>query len=161
MKTFLIILITALLAAGGTWFALQKLTPPATSSGSTAERKPVFYQSAMHPWIKSDKPGRCTICGMELTPVYEGEKGFDDSGGGNFTTNHRAAFFIFHLNYFADCTLLYGGTSSFNFDTVSFINYSYHVVALNQYRTFNLVELYRTVLRNCALQRFTNNFISL
>ena len=27
----------------------------------------------MHPWVKSDKPGRCTICGMELTPVYEGE----------------------------------------------------------------------------------------
>ena len=31
----------------------------------------------MHPWIKSDKPGRCTICGMALVPVYEGEAGFD------------------------------------------------------------------------------------
>lgn len=30
----------------------------------------------MHPWIKSDKPGRCTICGMELSAVYEGESGF-------------------------------------------------------------------------------------
>jgi Cu(I)/Ag(I) efflux system membrane fusion protein len=27
----------------------------------------------MHPWIKSDKPGKCTICGMDLTPVYEGD----------------------------------------------------------------------------------------
>src|SRR5438093_1097795 len=35
----------------------------------------------MHPWIKSDKPGRCTICGMELAPVYEGEKGFDAGEG--------------------------------------------------------------------------------
>jgi len=26
----------------------------------------------MHPWVKSDKPGKCTVCGMELVPVYEG-----------------------------------------------------------------------------------------
>ncbi|HAM73130.1 MAG TPA: hypothetical protein DCM86_15950 [Verrucomicrobiales bacterium] len=26
----------------------------------------------MHPWIKSDKPGKCTICSMDLTPVMEG-----------------------------------------------------------------------------------------
>lgn len=45
-----------------------------------SERKVLYYQSAMHPWIKSDKPGRCTICGMELTPVYEGQAGFDVSG---------------------------------------------------------------------------------
>lgn len=45
-----------------------------------SERKVLYYQSAMHPWIKSDKPGRCTICGMELTPVYEREAGFDVSG---------------------------------------------------------------------------------
>jgi len=49
-------------------------------SPKASERKVLYYQSAMHPWIKSDKPGRCTICGMELTPVYEGEAGFDVSG---------------------------------------------------------------------------------
>ncbi len=48
------------------------------SSGSTTERKVRFYQSPMHPWITSDKPGRCTICGMALVPVYEGEAGFGD-----------------------------------------------------------------------------------
>ncbi|MCU0752193.1 MAG: hypothetical protein MUC40_04020, partial [Akkermansiaceae bacterium] len=63
MKTFLTILITALLAATGTWFALKK-TGAAASSAATGERKVLYYQSAMHPWIKSDKPGRCTICGM-------------------------------------------------------------------------------------------------
>jgi Cu(I)/Ag(I) efflux system membrane fusion protein len=80
MKTFLTILISALIAAGATWFTLQK-TAPASATEATTERKPSFYQSAMHPWIKSDKPGRGTICGMELTPVYEGEKGFAESGG--------------------------------------------------------------------------------
>jgi RND family efflux transporter MFP subunit len=39
-------------------------------------RKVMFYQDSMHPWIKSDQPGKCTICGMNLTPIYEGEKGF-------------------------------------------------------------------------------------
>ncbi len=33
-------------------------------------RKVKFYQSPMHPWITSDKPGDCTICGgMKLVPV--------------------------------------------------------------------------------------------
>jgi hypothetical protein len=36
-------------------------------------RKVKLYQSPMHPWITSDKPGNCTICGMALVPVYEGE----------------------------------------------------------------------------------------
>ena len=51
-----------------------------SDSTKSMERKVLYYQSAMHPWIKSDKPGRCTICGMELTPVYEGETGLDVSG---------------------------------------------------------------------------------
>lgn len=38
------------------------------------ERKPKFYQSPMHPWITSDKPGSCTICGMKLVPVYDDQK---------------------------------------------------------------------------------------
>lgn len=50
------------------------------STATKSERKVLYYQSAMHPWIKSDKPGRCTICGMELTPVYEGEVGIDAGG---------------------------------------------------------------------------------
>ena len=97
MKTFLTILITALLAAGATWFTLQKTATPAGTATSTGERKPLFYQSAMHPWIKSDKPGRCTICGMELTPVYEGEKGFDESGGGNVVALTQNQIQVLHV----------------------------------------------------------------
>lgn len=43
----------------------------------TDDRKVRFYQSPMHPWIKSDAPGNCTICGMALTPVFEGEDGVE------------------------------------------------------------------------------------
>ena len=96
MKTFLTILITAALAATGTWFYLKQSKPAAAPSAS-GERRVLFYQSAMHPWIKSDKPGRCTICGMELTPVYEGEKGFDDSGGDNVIALTQSQIQVLHV----------------------------------------------------------------
>ena len=35
----------------------------------------------MHPWITSEKPGNCTICGMALVPVYEGESGMEVDPG--------------------------------------------------------------------------------
>ena len=87
-KLLAVVILAALIAA--TWLAarsfyMQKARQSAsvTSSSATATRKILYYQSAMHPWIKSDKPGRCTICGMELTPVYEGDPGFDQTGGGD------------------------------------------------------------------------------
>jgi len=36
-----------------------------------------FYQSPMHPWITSPEPGKCTICGMALVPIYEGDAEID------------------------------------------------------------------------------------
>ena len=80
IRTVFLILITAALAAGGGWFAARR-SQPAIKSTAPAERKILYYQSAMHPHIKSDKPGNCTICGMKLVPVYEGEKGLDASAG--------------------------------------------------------------------------------
>ncbi len=44
-----------------------------------AGRKVRFFQSPMHPWVKSDKPGQCTVCGMDLVPIYEGGETFDPS----------------------------------------------------------------------------------
>lgn len=81
MKTSHAVLLTLALAIPATWIA-SRLAPeftgaPRPSAGTNSPRKLLYYQSAMHPWIKSDKPGRCTICGMNLTPVYEGDTGFD------------------------------------------------------------------------------------
>lgn len=82
----ILILFVALFAAAGGWFA-ARLVPHAghatdeSTSQTSGGRKVLFYQSAMHPWIKSDKPGRCTICGMELSPVFEGDKGFEAGEG--------------------------------------------------------------------------------
>ena len=78
-KSLFTFFLIAVLAAGGGWFAAKHWPEkkPAASDG----RKILYYQSAMHPWIKSDQPGRCTICGMALVPVFEGEKGFDTGAG--------------------------------------------------------------------------------
>jgi Cu(I)/Ag(I) efflux system membrane fusion protein len=84
MKTrFVILFIVAVAAAGvAGWFAARHWpTPSSEPSPAESGRKILFYQSAMHPWIKSDKPGRCTICGMELSPVYEGEAGVEAGEG--------------------------------------------------------------------------------
>jgi Cu(I)/Ag(I) efflux system membrane fusion protein len=67
-------------AAGGYYFATHQHSGHA-AVGESSGRKVLFYQSPMHPWIKSDKPGKCTICGMDLTPVYEGQKGIESGAG--------------------------------------------------------------------------------
>lgn len=57
------------------WFAR---TP---ESARPQTRRIVCYQDSMHPWIKSDQPGKCTVCAMDLTPIYEGEQGFAAEAG--------------------------------------------------------------------------------
>lgn len=75
LKTILLVIIVAAAAATGGWFAAKR-SSAGGSAKSEGGRKIRFYQSPMHPWITSEKPGRCTICGMQLEPVYEGERGF-------------------------------------------------------------------------------------
>jgi len=82
MRTFAIVLLPAALAASVTWFAMRQFAPSQhTASGAaTGTHKAHSYQCSMHPWIKSEKPGRCTICGMELTPTTEGDKSMEQTG---------------------------------------------------------------------------------
>jgi Cu(I)/Ag(I) efflux system membrane fusion protein len=58
------------LALGGLLAACSKSTPP---PGGT----PTTYQCPMHPWITSDHPGNCTICGMALVPARDANPGAD------------------------------------------------------------------------------------
>ena len=76
MKTKLCFLptLSALLVLGLTGGFLVWQSIPARAS-STDGRKVRYLQCPMHPWVKSDQPGKCTICGMDLTPVYEGDAG--------------------------------------------------------------------------------------
>jgi Cu(I)/Ag(I) efflux system membrane fusion protein len=70
MKNFsVILLISALAGLSGWWFGSRHSHSHAPV---ITNKKVLYYQSTMHPWVKSDKPGKCTVCGMELVPVYEG-----------------------------------------------------------------------------------------
>lgn len=51
------------------------------TSNPALERKVVFYQDSMHPWVKSDHAGKCAVCGMDLTPIYEGQAAFGTGEG--------------------------------------------------------------------------------
>lgn len=43
------------------------------SKAENSGPKVLYYQSPMHPWVTSDHPGKCTVCGMNLVPVYAGD----------------------------------------------------------------------------------------
>jgi Cu(I)/Ag(I) efflux system membrane fusion protein len=77
-------LLVAVVAGAVGWLAARYWPghgPGPAAAAGEGGRKVLYYQSAMHPWIKSDQPGRCTICGMELSPVFEGQAGLDAGAG--------------------------------------------------------------------------------
>ncbi len=70
-------------AAAAGFYAARAARPAATDQpghGSAAE----VYQCPMHPWIKSDHPGKCTICGMDL--VIAGQAGSGQAADPNLVT---------------------------------------------------------------------------
>ena len=68
MKRIFIVAATLAALAAGLWWGA---TP--TSGKSRSKPRIKFYQDSMHPSVKSEHPGTCPICSMELTPIYEGE----------------------------------------------------------------------------------------
>ena len=75
-KTFLTILITAVIMfASGFWLRglFQNDHTNHDHSGATETRTVKFYTCSMHPTIQQDTPGACSLCGMDLIPVYEGD----------------------------------------------------------------------------------------
>ncbi len=85
MKKLLPLLFVAVLAGIAGWFGRAHWAPEASHAtgghGDTAStaRRVLYYQSPMHPWIKSGQPGKCTVCGMDLVPVYEGSESLDSN----------------------------------------------------------------------------------
>ena len=75
----------AVAAAAITWKianpAGHSHTAAAANGGAAApaESKERFFRCPMHPHITSGKPGKCTICSMDLVAVYAGDATANDS----------------------------------------------------------------------------------
>ena len=75
-------LVVFAIAGTGGWFASRFWAYQMHMPAAEAPRKILCYQSPMHPWVKSDKPGQCTVCGMDLVPVFQGGANFDKATPG-------------------------------------------------------------------------------
>ena len=60
------------LALGWALFGRDYREKADASSAADTSGTILFYRSPMHPWVKSDTPGQCTVCGMDLVPVFAG-----------------------------------------------------------------------------------------
>jgi len=71
--------VLVLLAAGVAAFykvpAFHRLIHPHPGEHADARRAAVTYTCPMHPFIRSDRPGACPICGMTLVPEAGGAAG--------------------------------------------------------------------------------------
>jgi hypothetical protein len=81
-NTILTIVLLGAIIGTGVWWAIPHQSPSAPKAvAAPGGRKILYYQSSMHPWIKSDKPGKCPICGMDLVPIYADAAGTNLIGG--------------------------------------------------------------------------------
>jgi Cu(I)/Ag(I) efflux system membrane fusion protein len=62
-----------------------------TAQGRAVPAKAEKYTCGMHPFIISDKPGKCPICGMDLTKIEGGSAA--GSGGGSAAKGERRILF--------------------------------------------------------------------
>ncbi len=67
----------AIIAAAAGWYGAIRFQKASGVPVQTGGRKILLYQSPMHPRVKSEQPGKCTVCGMDLVPIYAGDRGFD------------------------------------------------------------------------------------
>ena len=85
-KTILLITLAAVIGGGVLWVASNRSW---AADSTSASRKILHYTCPMHPSVKSDKPGDCSICGMTLQPVY-GKNGGTNTPPATTGTNRPA-----------------------------------------------------------------------
>ena len=71
-RATLILLFVLLLGISFSSCKDKKEEHPTEASSKTAEQKDIVYWTCgMHPSVRSDEPGKCPICNMDLVSVYK------------------------------------------------------------------------------------------
>ena len=70
----MILIATLAVILGGAMLFSPRLLSAQTNNASSASPKILYYTCPMHPSVKSDEPGECPKCKMDLLPVYEKAK---------------------------------------------------------------------------------------
>jgi RND family efflux transporter MFP subunit len=63
------------------WIGMKGHEQDAMGSGAPAAKADQLWTCGMHPQVIQDRPGRCPICGMELTPVAGSGDSAQAAGG--------------------------------------------------------------------------------
>lgn len=72
MKRLLPFLLIAMIGATSGWFGGHYFPHTVQPDDQSTAHTLTSNQCPMHPWVKSDKPAECTICGMDLVAIHEG-----------------------------------------------------------------------------------------
>jgi len=84
VSQLLLVLVALAVGGAGAYFWMTRgmgPTPPGTSKAAPPEEKKQ-YTCSMHPFIVTDQPGSCPICGMTLVPVKSASASTGPDGGG-------------------------------------------------------------------------------
>ena len=71
-RAALVLLVAVLAAGGGYWFAMQRMDH-APVQAAQSERKVLYWYDPMYPQQKFDKPGKSPFMDMQLVPKYADE----------------------------------------------------------------------------------------
>lgn len=79
MKTKIITTVLALIISGTMVFAQSKTQSnkeQSTLTKTEMQKSSVYYTCPMHPEVRSDKPGKCPKCGMDLKEMKKVAKSY-------------------------------------------------------------------------------------
>lgn len=71
-------------------FSYKRDQTTAQVSAHAEEGEILYWTCGMHPSVKSDKPGKCPICNMDLVPVHKGEGEAEEEGEVTLRLSPRA-----------------------------------------------------------------------
>lgn len=80
-RTALIFGLLGLAVGWGAAEFFQSASGPAAKNSVPAANAKSLFRCPMHPWVKSDHAGQCTLCGMDLMPATLAAANHSTSGG--------------------------------------------------------------------------------